>query len=989
MPIHPLAAAFFFAWGALTCAPLHAASHPPAPIKLGDESLAVLLDPEFPRAIAYSAAGAVMDGQAAPVTAVELNGKPATCQVAFKQTGKNTAEYRVNFPDAKAQITLGVAVGKAMVEWRVTDIQDAGSFKIHSFAFPGNAMLTVTTAQPGASLATTFLTNTHDQYNTSFREFVGLIKEVKPGTDTGNYLFLSAGKLACGIACDNDEDVLRTTYTITEKDGIKSCAAQNPLWQIRLFNDEHPSLPCVKVFVTGDLNNDGLVNWQDAALVYRHSMPMPFGHEFIKTTVGENIAMNFASGAQQPFLKILDEIKKCALATDFLGQQVTIKGFSSEGHDSANTDYSGHYNERAGGMKDFNFLLDHAAEANARIGIHINASEVYPEALRYTPEILQSDAKGNPKTGWVWLDQAYMIDKVKDTRTGQLFASLTQMKNDLPNLGYIYLDTYWENAWPAAQIARKFATLKLPFGTEGCGALDPWTNWAHWREINSQIMRFIWFSDRDIFNNDAVLRAGRSDGDTFMGWQNQHHFHNFIQGTFSRHLPATYLANFELLSWTPNQQAQFSDGVKVVKSGESVTVTQNGRVVMTWTDGGSNSRLCVPWSPKNAEKIYVWDEVGTEQTWELPPTWANHKEVWLYKLTDQGRADETKVAVTTGRITLTVAKNTPFVLYQKPAPPSKMPDFGAGSLVKNPGFDSDSLADWNPAPTSAANVTRDRNGNAFLALTGEPAAEVSQSLTGLSGGKTYAASVWTQTKGQRSATLEVQCNGKTTKNSIVKSNVTHSAPNDPRGGSNYQRIQVLFDVPVGTTSARFLLKTSAGQPESSAEFDDVRIALTERSPESAKHFFWEDFEHLPFGGYGPFSCCPGERTHLSEAHSPHTHDTIHGSFSLKSRDAGRVARTLPSSLRFKPNTQYHLAALTLGAGHLTAESKGKLVLNLKFPNLPDKGVGKIDGTFATTNDTESYLGLFRDDGSDFIVIDDLAIDEIGPAPIVTTQPDPL
>jgi hypothetical protein len=62
-------------------------------------------------------------------------------------------------------------------------------------------------------------------------------------------------------------------------------------------------------------------------------------------------------------------IKECRLATDGLGQQVVIKGLSSEGHDCANTDYAAHWNERAGGLKDFTVLLEHAHECNARIGI--------------------------------------------------------------------------------------------------------------------------------------------------------------------------------------------------------------------------------------------------------------------------------------------------------------------------------------------------------------------------------------------------------------------------------------------------------------------------------------------------------------------------------------------------------------------------------------------------------------------------------------------
>jgi len=923
----------------------------------------------------------MMDGQAVAVSTVELNGQPAACKIAFRKQAADSADYHLDFTEARASIIFHVAVGTNTVTWTAMPPKEAGSVKIHTIAFPGNAMLTIDTRQPDAALAFTHCTNTHDNYKGTFREYVGPLKDAKPGPDSGNYLFLSAGKLAGGIASTNDEDVSRVKRDITEKDGIKSCAAQNPVWQLRTFDDEPPTLPLVKVFITPDINADGRADWQDPALVYRRTMPLPYGHELVKSTVGENIAMNFASGAQQPFLKILDEIKRCSLVTDNLGQQVTIKGFSSEGHDSANSDYSGHYNERAGGMKDFNTLLDHAAEYHARVGIHINASEVYPEALRYKPEILQRNEKGQTKEGWVWLDHGQMIDKVKDTRDGGLFASLEQMKRDLPNLGYIYLDTYWENGWPAARIAKEFAALKLPFGTEGDTALDPWSTWAHWRgNYDSQVMRFLWFSDRDISSNDPILRGGRADDDTFMGWQGHHAFNSFVNGTFSRHLPAKYLQHFELQAWTPGKEARFSDGVKVAKEGETVTVTQNGRVVMTWAGAGSSSRLFVPWDPKSEEKIYAWDETGTPQIWELPPSWKDHKEVFLYKLTDLGRTDETRLPVTDGKVTLAIAKSTPHVLYPKQAPAQKPLVFGEGSMVKNPGFDSGNLSDWSPTPATSASIAEDGAGNAYLVLTGESAAEVSQMLTGLQGGRTYAASVWVQVKGARMASIEIDCGSKTTANFVTRTNVRHSAPNDPRSGSNYQRMQVLFEVPVGQSSARLHLKAATGPAGTDVQFDDIRVALSGRSPEAARHFFWEDFEHVTFGGYGPFTCCPGERTHLSETHKPYTTDTISGKFSLKSRDGGQVGRTLPVTLRFKPDTLYRLSCQTIGAGHLTAESKGKTVLNLKFPNLPNDGVGKVEGSFSTGNDPDSYLALFRDGGTDFIAIDDLAIDEIGPAP---------
>ena len=821
-----------------------------------------------------------------------------------------------------------------------------------------------------------------------FRETFGPLASLKPGADTASYFFCSAGALAAGIASNHIYDVQRAAFVIAEKDGVKTCAAQNPEWLYRHVPGEAVGLPWVKVFITGDRNGDGKADWQDAALVYRKTMPKPYGSEFVRAAVGDQIAMNFASGAQQPFLRILDNIRKCWLVTDGIGQQVLIKGFSSEGHDSANTDYSGHYNERAGGQRDLNVLLENAGKYNTRVGIHINASEVYPEARRYKPEILRRDANGNPINGWCWLDQAHLIDRAKDTESGELFAELDRMRRDLPRLDFLYVDTYWESGWPAWKIAHKINSLGLTLHTEGPNSFDPWCTWAHWRGQELRIMQFLWYSERDIFPNDAVLRAASHGG--FMGWQGEGNLQNFINCAFARNLPVKFLQHFELLRWEPGKEAVFSGEVKVVKAGDAVTVTQNGRKVMTWTGGGANNRLFVPWDPTSEDKIYVWDEVATEQTWELPPSWEKRAEVYLYKLTDLGRTEEMKVPVVNGRVTLRAAKSTPYVLYPKQAPRQKPLPWGEGLPVKDPGFDSHGFTFWKRGPAGAPvdhiASENDRRGNTRLVISGNngAAGEVSQEITGLEGGKTYAASVWVQVSGKRTSSVTVLPLGakdaKAVSNYVTHTDVRHSAPNDPRTGTNYQRLKVLFDLPRGCTKALLTLKAENGAPSSAVEFDDVRVVGTRVSPEAAGHWFWEDFENVD-QGYGPFTCCSGEHTHLSETNKPYTQDTIAGRFSLKSRDGGRVLRTLPCTIRLKPNTRYRLSVETLtdpaGKGRLTVESKGRTVLDKKFP----AGRGAITGEFATGDDTESFISLFKDSG-DMIVIDDLAIDEVGPAPAV-------
>jgi len=939
-------------------------------LKSGD--LSVALDPAFPRVIGYRLPSGEFVGNPTAVSVVELNGKPAACRITCAKRSESAVVYQLTFPDADLSLGLSITAQSSGIVMETGNLAEHGATKLKSLAFPGNPLLTISTAQADAAIAACLATNVNDQFGATFRERITPIGTLKDGEqDVGNYFFLSAGGVAGGIASSNFTDTNRTTWKITETAGVKTCTAGVPLWEFRMFDDEKPDLPRVNVFVTPDANGDGNADWQDAAIIYRRTMPKPVGHEFVKSTVGENIAMNFASGAQQPFLKILDEIKRIHLATDGLGNQVIIKGFSSEGHDSANTDYAGNWNERAGGLRDLKVLLENAGKYNSRIGIHINATEAYPEAKRYKPEILRKDANGNFKGGWSWLDNAHMIDKVRDVRSGQLFSALEQMRRDLPQLDFVYVDTYWENGWPAARTARKINSLGLPMYSEGDCCIDPWIAWGHWRGTKHTIQRFLWYSDRDLFGNDAILRSGRADSDGFMGWQNQHNFTNSIRNTFTQRLPGKFLQHFELLRWQPGESAEFSDGLKVAKSGDQVTVTQEGRTLMSWTGGGAKPELFVPWPPNKPEKCYIWSDGGGERSLEIPPSWKSPTSVYLYQLSASGRVGESVLPVTDNRISAKVEKGLAYVVYPAKAPASKPVIWGEGAPVRDPGFDSGGFTAWKT--TGACAIEPDANGNPRLVMASGEAA-VSQTVSGIMPGRTYAATVWALAQDKRTAGIEVESGGKTFSNFVNLCNVRHSAPNDSRTGTNYQRLRVVFSA----SSSKTTLTLRAGGSGGSVEFDDVRVVETKVSPEAAKHFFWEDFENVETGGYGPFTCCPGERTHLSESNPPYTKDTIHGRFSLKSRDNGCVGRTVPSSLRLKPATKYRVACSTMGNGRLTAVSGGGVVMTLRFANLPNSAPSDLSGGFITKRDTESYLALHRG-GGDFIVIDNLAVDEIGPA----------
>lgn len=959
---------------------------------LQSSTLSVTLDPTFPRVIQYTvkATGATIAGQTSPTNAVAFNGRAAKCDIAFSPSGPDQGDYRLAF-GGQITATLHVTVGTEAIELRLTSVQESGRQRLHSLAFPNDALLTISSKQPGAALATTLAYVADNNGVGTDTEYIGPLSGMRTADQTANYFFASAGPIAAGVADNGITDSQRIAYRVSQGPFETVCQAWMPQFQYREIDSETLDQPFVKVMVTADRNGDGKADWQDAAIAYRDVMPRPLGHDVQPDNVADQIAMEYASGAQQPFLRILDEMKKVYLATDGLGQAVQVKGYTAEGHDQSNSDMYGHVNVRAGGQSDLNFLIDNARALDGRVGVHVNVSEVYPEARRYNPDLILRDARGNPVPGWNGLDQAYKIDKRKDAESGGLYAELDGLHSAMPNLGFLYVDTYWENGWVAYKLASKVNGIGLPLYTEGPMSLDPWTTWAHINSIlKSEVMRFIWYGDRDIFADDPLLRTTKRVG--FMGFEGGGDFNVFIQNLFSRNLIARYLQHFPVMRWVPGDSAQLDGGVNVVKSGNGTSVTRQGRAVAMWTGAGTQNRLFVPWDPRSESKVYVWDEVGTPQTWTLPPSWSQSGQAYLYRLTDDGRTDETAIPISGGSVTLTVAKNTPYVLYPTKQPAMAPLAWGAGGLVKDPGFDSHSLGFWKPFGEVTAVQSSDNSvGNARLLISGAGGAMagVTQEIDGLSPGKTYAASVWVNVHGARQGTIVVQPASGAMVTNFVNDHIRHTYPSDPRSGSGYQRVKVMFDMPAGSSSALITLRGEKGSPTSSVEFDDVRVVESGRSQDSSKHWFFEDFENVD-EGLGPFANCPVAQTHLSEANPPYTTDVIDGKYSLKTRNKGRVLRTTPSSLRFKPNEQYRLTVDTLTDPNVTAslsvETPGHILFQQPFP----AGRGQITGDFSTGPDGETFIAIYKETHrpGDMAVLDNLAIDDIGPASSMSGNPLP-
>jgi len=148
-------------------------------------------------------------------------------------------------------------------------------------------------------------------------------------------------------------------------------------------------------------------------------------------------------------------------ATDGLGQFIVLKGYASEGHDSAHPDYAHNVGIRQGGAEQMNYMVNQAEKWNAEVGVHINCQEAYPEAKTFEEAMIFKDRKG-----WDWIDCSYIMNHRWDIISGAFAKRISDMKKEVPGLDFIYMDVYWGDGWLSQEMARILDKNKLGITTE-------------------------------------------------------------------------------------------------------------------------------------------------------------------------------------------------------------------------------------------------------------------------------------------------------------------------------------------------------------------------------------------------------------------------------------------------------------------------------------------------------------------------------------------
>ena len=811
--------------------------------------LKAVIDQAFPRVKEYVLNGNKLPGQVQPINQVVINKHAVTPEVTYKKVNATTAEYDMKLRDEKnlinADMTVRLQVVDNQLHFDVTKIVNHNQVTpgqkidderklLSSISFLGNALVSVSSDQAGAKFdGATMSNNTHVSGDDHI-EVTNPMKELAKGYMYG---FVSTDKLAAGVWSNSQNSYGGGSYDWTRLTAYKNTIGNanyveihSSEWQWEkahngvVFPAYTQELPSAKVVITEDANADHKVDWQDGAIAYRSIMNNPQGWEKVKDITAYRIAMNFGSQAQNPFLMTLDGIKKINLHTDGLGQGVLLKGYGSEGHDSGHLNYAD-IGKRIGGVEDFKTLIAKAKKYGAHLGIHVNASETYPESKYFNENILRKNADGSYSYGWNWLDQGINIDAGYDLAHGRL-ARWEELKKELgEGLDFIYVDV-WGNgqsgdngAWATHVIAKEINKQGWRFAIEWGHGGEYDSTFQHWaadltyggytnKGINSAITRFIrnhqkdsWVGDYRSYGGaaDYPLLGGYSMKD-FEGWQGRSDYNGYVTNLFAHDVMTKYFQHFTVskwedgkpvtmtdngstYKWTPEMKVELVDAannkVVVARKSNDVnspqyrerTVTLNGRVIQ---DG---SAYLTPWNwdangnklASDKEKMYYFNTEAGATTWTLPSDWANGK-VYLYKLTDQGKTEEKEVAVKDGKITLDLTANQPYVLYRSKQTNPEM-SWSEGMHIYDQGFNSESLDHWKiSGDASKAEIVKSKGANQMLRIQGnKEKVSLTQKLTGLKPNTKYAVYVGVDNRSNAKASITVNTGEKEVTNYTNKS----------------------------------------------------------------------------------------------------------------------------------------------------------------------------------------------------------------------------
>ncbi|MCR2803559.1 endo-alpha-N-acetylgalactosaminidase family protein [Paenibacillus soyae] len=696
------------------------------------DEMKVYLDKDFPRAIQYEMkdSGAKIDGNRTKLDTLRLTTgmtyslntsqgltgstvkdyKPvvASSETVQNADGSQHVIYTMKVTELNAELKIKATVDGTVLKFDFIEIKEEPENRIFVIEIPDHNPVTVSNFNAGASFAGSKMESNIGRSGDSFLQ----IGDMMSGSDYYNYAFVSNGTVAASIKSNafglTDGSVARRVYANTKRNDslvTTSLLSGSWVWRFpdatkkfvdfegrygeaqtlitRTYTDEpyEKDMPHVWVVLAEENNNDGIVNWQDAANAFREVAKTAVGSDKIADAVVQRLIMSQGNETNYPYLSSVDETKRIWLHTDGLGQIILQKY-----HNAGNWGDFSVYDDQLGGLDEFRKFVDITTnQYNSFVGVHTNFTEYFAKVDQFSYENVEMQADGiTPRSkGYVafgyYLHQAYVIDDQLDalTRYNENEASqeksryerMNRFKTDIPNLGFIYSDVYSHNGWRGNALARDYEDNGLAYFVEWPYVSEDAAAWAHWsveksyspaslKGYSSDIARFIFNDTKDRWDNystdnwktdiektrvpnSAFLLMG-ADTTSYEGWVHNgiNEYDSIVEKIYRNNIPSKYMQHFPVTRMDKDENGwadyiEFNNGeVKVYAEGyqNAGNDTRNSKRIIEkdgkkiyeqantiGTDQGS-AKYLIPWDEGDMQKLDEQEE----------------KEIKLYHWNDDG-----------------------------------------------------------------------------------------------------------------------------------------------------------------------------------------------------------------------------------------------------------------------------------------------------------------------------------------------------------------
>ncbi|GAF08992.1 endo-alpha-N-acetylgalactosaminidase family protein [Paenibacillus pini] len=314
----------------------------PKPITITDtltsSKMKAEIDREFPRVKKYIWNGnnAEINGQVNGINELKINGKsyyPTALSYTKKEATADkgeTAVYNLLIPGIDVKLVAEMELKDNVLQFKVTDLQENGTEKVKTIEFPNHDLVSVLATETKAQETAASITG---DWVAVKEEYKDLKTDTTDVSGSRTMAFLNSDRLAASVVTNvvNGYDKVRVKIGTDTVLNTKKASLSGGAWTYRGSMVLAPEpLPWAKVVITPDANGDNIVDWQDAAIVYRNIAEAPYGSSMIRDNISY-ISMNIGSTTTSPFLRAFDNAKKISNLTDGFGQLILYKGYQAEG----------------------------------------------------------------------------------------------------------------------------------------------------------------------------------------------------------------------------------------------------------------------------------------------------------------------------------------------------------------------------------------------------------------------------------------------------------------------------------------------------------------------------------------------------------------------------------------------------------------------------------------------------------------------------------